>query len=148
MKINNDKIKGKVSSISTSISSFLIPIFQYVPCTAVWMGIMSVPFFAYLSLYFQNPGIFIYDLNFLFRTHEIYIVLFGLTLFIFSLIYPLSGTGYAESVIDQWPHLRRPLFWPKPPGSMAREAQRASAVLQPALPVPDAAPLPAGSGNP
>ena len=90
MKINNDKIKGKISSISTSISSFLIPIFQYVPCTGVWMGIMSVPLIAYLSLYFQNPGIFIYDLNFLFRTHEISIVLFGLIFFIFSLVYQLT----------------------------------------------------------
>ena len=109
MKINNDKIKGKVSSISTSISSFLIPIFQYVPCTAVWMGIMSVPFFAYLSLYFQNPGIFIYDLNFLFRTHEIYIVLFGLTLFIFSLIYQLT---HRKQLIRTGPYkyLRHPQY--------------------------------------
>ena len=90
MKINSEKIKGKVSSISTSISSFLIPIFQYVPVTGVWFGIMSVPLIAYLSLYFQNPGILIYDLNFLFRTYEIYIVLLGLTLYVISLIYQLT----------------------------------------------------------
>jgi len=90
MKINRDKINGKLSSISTSISSFVVPIFQYVPCTGVWFGIMSVPIISYLLLFFQNPGILIYDLNFLFRTHEIYIVLFGLGLYIFSLIYQMT----------------------------------------------------------
>ncbi|MFX1378237.1 MAG: methyltransferase family protein [Promethearchaeota archaeon] len=90
MKSNRDKIKGKVYSISTSISSYLIPFFQYVPCTAVWFGIMSVPLFAYLSLYFQNPGILVYDLAFIFGTYEIYIILFGLTIFVISLIYQLT----------------------------------------------------------
>ncbi|MFX0024655.1 MAG: methyltransferase family protein [Candidatus Hermodarchaeota archaeon] len=90
MKINREKTKGRLSSISTSVSSFLIPLVQYVPCTGVWFGIMSVPFIAYLTLYFQNPGILIYDLNFLYRTYEIYIVIFGFALFIFSLIYQIS----------------------------------------------------------
>jgi protein-S-isoprenylcysteine O-methyltransferase Ste14 len=90
MKINREMLKVKMNSISTSISSFLIPLIQYVPCTGVWFGIMSVPFIAYLSLYFQNPGILIYDLNFLFGTFEIYIVLFGLVLFIYSLTYQLT----------------------------------------------------------
>ncbi len=90
MKINRENFKGKLGSISTSISSILIPFFQYVPCTGVWFGIMSVPFIAYLSLYFQNPEILLVDLNFLFRTYEIYIVLLGLSLFIYSLIYQLT----------------------------------------------------------
>jgi protein-S-isoprenylcysteine O-methyltransferase Ste14 len=90
MKFNWNNFRIKASSICTSISSFIIPILQYVPCTAIWHGIMSVPFITYLSLYFQNPGILIYDLNFLFRTHDIYIVLLGLTFFIYSLIYQLT----------------------------------------------------------
>ncbi len=90
MKINREIFKGKLGSISTRISSILIPIFQYVPCTGVWFGIMSVPFIGYLSLYFQNPEILLIDLSYLFRTHEIYIVLFGLSLFIYSLIYQLT----------------------------------------------------------
>ena len=109
MKINGEMIKGKISSISTSISSFLIPIFQYVPVTGVWFGIMSVPLIAYLSLYFQNPGILIYDLNFLFRTHEIYIVLLGLTLFVISLIYQLT---HRKQLIQSGPYkyVRHPQY--------------------------------------
>lgn len=109
MKINNEIIKGKLSSISTSVSSFLIPIFQYVPVTGVWFGIMSVPLITYLSLYFQNPGILIYDLNFLFRTPEIYIVLFGLTLYISSLIYQLT---HRKQLIRKGPYkyIRHPQY--------------------------------------
>ncbi|MFX0003788.1 MAG: methyltransferase family protein [Candidatus Hermodarchaeota archaeon] len=90
MKINKNIFYKKARSIATSVSSFLIPFFQYVPCTGVWFGIMSVPFIAYLSLFFQNPGILSFDLNFLIRTHEIYIVLFGFILFIYSLIYQMT----------------------------------------------------------
>ncbi|MFX0006284.1 MAG: methyltransferase family protein [Promethearchaeota archaeon] len=90
MKLNSEMLKVKMNSISTSISSFLIPLIQYVPCTGVWFGIMSVPLIAYLFLYFQNPGILISDLNFMFGTFEISIVLFGLTLFIYSLAHQLS----------------------------------------------------------
>ncbi|MFX0137837.1 MAG: hypothetical protein ACFFDN_29620, partial [Candidatus Hodarchaeota archaeon] len=67
MNQKENKIKNKIVSISTSISSFLVPIFQYVPCTAVWFGIMSVPVITYIALFFQNPGILLYDLRFLFR---------------------------------------------------------------------------------
>ena len=49
----NDKVKTKLSSVSTSITSYLIPIFQYVPCTAIWFGIMSVPLISYLVLFFH-----------------------------------------------------------------------------------------------
>ena len=90
MKLNGDKIKHKISSIFTSFSSILIPIFQYVPCTTIWFGIMSVPLIAYLSLYFQNPGILLYDINFLFRTQGIYFILFGVVIFAYSLFYQLT----------------------------------------------------------
>jgi len=41
MAFESDKIKNKITSISTSIFSILIPIFQYVPCTSVWFGIIT-----------------------------------------------------------------------------------------------------------
>jgi protein-S-isoprenylcysteine O-methyltransferase Ste14 len=84
------KIKNKLVSISTSISSFLIPIFQYVPCTAVWFGIMSVPVITYITLFFQNPGILLYDLMFLFRTPGTYIALVGFTFYIYALIFQIT----------------------------------------------------------
>ncbi|MFW9818927.1 MAG: methyltransferase family protein [Candidatus Thorarchaeota archaeon] len=90
MKLNRERLKVKINSSYTTIASILIPIFQYVPCTGVWFGIMSVPFVAYLLLYFQNPGILISDINFLFSSFEIYIFLFGLALFIYSLIHQLT----------------------------------------------------------
>ncbi|MCK4380258.1 MAG: hypothetical protein KAW51_03905 [Candidatus Lokiarchaeota archaeon] len=90
MTLNRDKIKNKVSSIFTSISSILIPFFQYVPCTAIWFGIMSVPLITYLSFFFQNPGILLSDITFLFSSYEIYIILLGFTFCIYSLIYQLT----------------------------------------------------------
>jgi len=90
MSLKKNKIKIKISSISTSISSFLIPIFQYVPCTAIWFGIMSVPFITYLEFFFQNPEILIYDFEFLTEAHGFYYVLFGFALYIYSLIYQLT----------------------------------------------------------
>ncbi len=90
MTLNGYKIKNKISSILTSISSILIPFFQYVPCTAIWFGIMSVPLITYLSFFFQNPGILLSDITFLFSSYEIYIILLGFTFCIYSLIYQLT----------------------------------------------------------
>lgn len=90
MSLKRNKIKIKISSISTSISSFLIPFFQYVPCTAIWFGIMSVPLITYLEFFFQNPKIIKYDFDFLTKTHGFYFVLFGLIIYIYSLIYQLT----------------------------------------------------------
>ncbi len=85
-----NNVKNKISSILTSVSSILIPFLQYVPCTAIWLGIMSVPLISYLVLFFQYPSILFYDLRFLIGTQGFYVVLFGLFLFIYSLIYQLS----------------------------------------------------------
>ena len=90
MKINRVNIKNKLSSIFTSISSILIPFFQYVPCTAIWFGIMSVPLITYLSFFFQNPGILLSDITFLFSSYEIYIILLGFTFYIYPLIHQLT----------------------------------------------------------
>lgn len=90
MNLKKNKIKIRMSSISTSISSFLIPFFQYVPCTAIWFGIMSVPLITYLGFFFQNPKILLYDLDFLTETHGFYFVLFGFFLYICSLTYQLT----------------------------------------------------------
>jgi len=90
LSLKRNKIKIKISSISTSISSFLIPFFQYVPCTAIWFGIMSVPLITYLEFFFQNPKIIKYDFDFLTKTHGFYFVLFGLIIYIYSLIYQLT----------------------------------------------------------
>lgn len=84
------KLRNKISSISTSVTSVLILFFQYVPCTAIWFGIMSVPLIAYLALFFQNPSILLYDIRFLIGTYGFYIIIFGLILYIYSLIYQLS----------------------------------------------------------
>jgi protein-S-isoprenylcysteine O-methyltransferase Ste14 len=90
MSYNENKIKKKISSIATSISSILIPFFQYVPCTAIWFGIMSVPLITYLAFFFQNPGILISDIVFLFSSYEIYITLFGFFFYTYTLIYQLT----------------------------------------------------------
>ena len=93
MSLKGNNIKSKITSISTSISSLLIPFLQYVPCTAIWFGIMSVPLISYLVWFFQYPNILLYDLRFLIETQGFYIVLFGLILYIYSLTYQLSHRG-------------------------------------------------------
>ena len=93
MQREYNKVKNKISSILTSISSLLILFLQYVPCTAIWFGIMSVPLISYLVWFFQYPHILIYDLRFLIGAQGFYVVLFGLILYIFSLIYQLSHRG-------------------------------------------------------
>lgn len=93
MQQESSKVKFKINSILTTISSLLIPIFQYVPCTAIWFGIMSVPLLAYILLYFQFPQILWYDIQFLIRTEGFYVVLFGLILYVYSLVYQLSHRG-------------------------------------------------------
>ncbi len=90
MSLKGNKIMNKISSITTSISSILIPIFQYVPCTAIWFGIMSVPLITYLGFFFQNPRILISDITFIFSSYEIYVILLGLIFYIYSLIYQIS----------------------------------------------------------
>ena len=93
MSLKGNNIKSKITSISTSISSLLIPFLQYVPCTAIWRGIMSVPLISYLVWFFQYPSILLYDLRFLIGTQGFYVVLFGLILYTYSLIYQLSHRG-------------------------------------------------------
>jgi len=85
-----NNVKNKISSILTSVSSILIPFLQYVPCTAIWLGIMSVPLISYLVLFFQYPSILLYDLRFLIGTQGFYVLVFGLILYTYSLIYQLS----------------------------------------------------------
>ena len=109
MQLENNKIKSKISSILTSISSLLIPFLQYVPCTAIWYGIMSVPLISYLFLFFQDPNIFIFDLRFLIRAQGFYIALFGLILYVYSLIFQLS---HRSQLITKGPYkyMRHPQY--------------------------------------
>ena len=83
-------ISNRIVSISTNVSSYLIPILQYVPCTAVWFGIMSVPILTYIALFFLNPAILLHDLQFLFRIPETYIALFGFGLYVYALIFQIT----------------------------------------------------------
>jgi len=103
------KTKSRVISIFTSISSYLIPIFQYVPCTAIWFGIMSVPFISYIGLFFQNPNILAYDFIFLSKAHGFYFVIFGTILYFYLLIYQLT---HRKQLIRTGPYkyLRHPQY--------------------------------------
>jgi len=109
MKLNGVNIKNKLSSIVTSISSILIPFFQYVPCTAIWFGIMSVPLITYLSFFFQNPRILLSDITFLFSSYEIYIILLGFTFYVYSLIYQIT---HRKKIIRTGPYryVRHPQY--------------------------------------
>ena len=109
MSLKRNKIITKITSISTSITSFLIPFFQYVPCTAIWFGIMSVPLLSYLAFIFQYPSILLYDLRFLVGTYGFNIIIFGLILYIYCLIYQLS---HRRQLIKRGPYriVRHPQY--------------------------------------
>lgn len=102
-------VKNKILTISTNIFSILIPFFQYVPATAIWFGIMSVPVIAYILFFFQNPSILIHDILFLLRTPGTYIAIWGLTIFIYALIFQLT---YRKQLIQKGPYkiVRHPQY--------------------------------------
>jgi protein-S-isoprenylcysteine O-methyltransferase Ste14 len=104
-----NKIKNKLASVSTTISAFLIPIFQYVPCTGIWFGIMSVPLISYFAFFLQNPGIIYYDINFLIRSHGFIIILLGLIFYVYALIFQLS---HRKQLIRKGPYryVRHPQY--------------------------------------
>ena len=110
MKSRNYKIKTKLSSIFTSLTSYLILLFQYVPATAIWFGIMSVPLVTYLTFFFQNPGILFYDLRFLIGTRGVYFVIIGLIFYIYSLIYQLT---HMKQLMQKGPYkyVRHPQYF-------------------------------------
>ena len=110
MSLEKNKNKNKITTISTSISSILIPIFQYVPCTAVWFGIMSVPLISYLVFFFRDPGILYQDGQFLIRSQGFYILLFGLIIYFYSLIFQLS---HRKQLIRKGPYrfVRHPQYF-------------------------------------
>ena len=89
MQNRNSKIITKISSAFTSISSYIILLFQYVPATGIWFGIMSIPFLTYLTFFFQNPSILIGDIRFTFSQAGIYIVFVGISILIYSIIYQI-----------------------------------------------------------
>ena len=87
----------------------MIPIYQYVPATAIWFGIMSVPILSYITYYFQNPRILKYDLQFSLKTPGFYFTIFGLILFLYSLVYQLT---YRKQLIQKGPYkyVRHPQY--------------------------------------
>ena len=109
MSLKRDKVKNKITSIFTSISSILIPIFQYVPCASIWYGIMSIPLFSYLALFFQNPEIIYYDIQFFVGSHGFNIAIFGLIVYVYSLIFQLS---HRKQLIRKGPYrfVRHPQY--------------------------------------
>jgi len=78
-------LKEKIKKIALTISAFLIPIFQYVPCASIWHGIMSIPLITYLIFFISQPDMIICDFQFFFTGS--FPVIGGLILFLYSLIY-------------------------------------------------------------
>jgi protein-S-isoprenylcysteine O-methyltransferase Ste14 len=109
MSLKINKIKSKLISVFTWISSLLVPIYQYIPCTAIWFGIMSVPLISYLIFFFQYPHILISDIAFAFDNYEIYIILSGLIMYGYSLTYQIT---HRKQLIQTGPYkyVRHPQY--------------------------------------
>jgi protein-S-isoprenylcysteine O-methyltransferase Ste14 len=109
MTVDKGNLKNRIFSLSTTASSFIIPIFQYVPCTAVWFGIMSVPLIFYILFFFQNLSILNYNIRFLMTTYGLLISLLGVIIYIYSLIYQIT---YRRQLLQKSPYkiVRHPQY--------------------------------------
>jgi len=59
-----EKLKSTIKNSIITISSLLIPVFQYIPCASIWFGIMSIPLITYFSYFLSNPQIAMQDFDF------------------------------------------------------------------------------------
>ena len=82
--------KELTQSIIFTISSFMIPILQYIPCASFWFGIMSIPLITYLFIFFQYPYILESDFKFFLGYEGTIIAFLGLSLYIACLIFQLK----------------------------------------------------------
>lgn len=100
-------LKEKIKKIALTISTFLIPIFQYVPCASIWRGIMSIPLITYLIFFISQPEMIIYDFQIFFIGS--FPVIGGLILFLYSLIYLYRRNNY---IIETGPYkyVRHPQY--------------------------------------
>ncbi|MCJ7649043.1 MAG: isoprenylcysteine carboxylmethyltransferase family protein, partial [Candidatus Lokiarchaeota archaeon] len=89
MHVSKINIKEAIQSIFFNITSIFIPILQYVPCSSIWFGIMSIPLISYLTFFFQYPGMLQHDFLFFFGYQGTILAFFGLGLYIFCLIFHL-----------------------------------------------------------
>jgi protein-S-isoprenylcysteine O-methyltransferase Ste14 len=86
-----EKLKSTIKNSVITISSLLIPIFQYIPCASIWFGIMSIPLITYFGYFLSNPQIAMQDFDFFLSYGFPWSVmaLFGAIFFIYSIIYQL-----------------------------------------------------------
>lgn len=90
MPISKITIKEAIQSIFFNIGSIFIPLFQYVPCASIWYGIMSIPLISYLIIFFQQPSILQYDLQFFIGFEGTIIAYLGLGLYLVCLIFHVT----------------------------------------------------------
>jgi protein-S-isoprenylcysteine O-methyltransferase Ste14 len=110
MRLDEKKWINKLLITSTSVYSYFIPIFQYIPCTSIWFGIMSVPLISYLVLFLSYPGIAQTDFIFFFS--------YGFPWSLFAL---LSGSFFLYSLIYQLSHRKHLVF--RGPYALVRHPQ-------------------------
>ncbi len=86
-----EKIKSTIKNSIITISSLLIPVFQYIPCASIWFGVMSIPLITYFTYFLSNPQIAMHDFEFFLSYGFPWSVmaLFGALFFIYSIVYQL-----------------------------------------------------------
>ena len=86
-----EKLKSTIKNSLITISSLLIPVFQYIPCASIWFGVMSIPLITYFTYFLSNPQIAMQDFDFFLSYGFPWSVmaLFGALFFIYSIIYQL-----------------------------------------------------------
>ncbi|TXT60773.1 MAG: conserved membrane protein of unknown function [Promethearchaeota archaeon] len=100
-KISDNKILNHIETSILKIINVLLFLFQYIPVSLLYFGLMSLPFIVYIFYIFQFPWIWQDLLNPIF--------IFGLSLFFYSLIYKLK---YREKLITTGPYkyVRHPQY--------------------------------------
>ena len=69
------KVKDKLREMLLKITGFILILFQYVPITSIWYGVMSLPLIGFMFYFFQQPGILLLEMSVFLRSFECYIII-------------------------------------------------------------------------
>lgn len=91
-------------------SGYFILLLQYVPTTSIWFGIMSLPLIGYLTFFFINPSIAWKDFLFFISSPEFYLTIFGMIVFLYSLIHLIRNRKDGLIKTGFYKYIRHPQY--------------------------------------
>jgi len=100
----------KIKDFFLKFSGYFILLLQYVPTTSIWFGIMSLPLIGYLTFFFINPSIAWKDFLFFISSPEFYLTIFGMIVFLYSLIHLIRNRKDGLIKTGFYKYIRHPQY--------------------------------------